>query len=91
MTDKELAVGLLGRVFRSHAEAICMEGLSLSELGGAVCCTVAREKADTAHRSVVVVLCGPIPDDLIQMLGKYAGGLAYDLKNEKFIKDIYED
>lgn len=67
-----------------------MAGLTFAELNGAASFTCARASENGPSRSVVVLLAGPIPDDLVQMLGQYTQGLSQDLKNEGKLNSIYE-
>lgn len=81
---------LLGAVLASQTEALCMAGLNFAELNGAASFTCARAPETGPARSVVVLLAGPIPDDLVNMLGQYTSGLAQDLKNEGKLHTIHE-
>ena len=81
---------LIGKVLQAQTEALCMAGLTFAELNGAASFTCARASDGAPHRSIVVLLCGPVPDDIIQMLGQYTAGLTQDLKNEGKLKQIYE-
>lgn len=81
---------LIGTVLKAQTEALCMGGLTFAELNGAASFTCARAEEKGPARAVTVLLCGPIPDDLIQMLGQYTAGLSQDLKNDGKIQAIYE-
>ena len=81
---------LLGAVLASQTEALCMSGLTFAELNGAASFTCARASETGPARSVVVLLAGPIPDDLVNMLGRYTSGLSQDLKNEGKLSIIHE-
>ena len=68
-----------------------MAGLVYAELNGAASITVARASEKGKERSVCILMCGPIPDDIVQMLGGvHTGGLSQDLKNEGKLKLIHE-
>lgn len=81
---------LIGEVLQAQTEALCMAGLTFAELNGAASFTCARTTDKGPARSVCVLLAGPIPDDLVQMLGQYTQGLSQDLKNEGKLQSIYE-
>lgn len=85
-----LAHEAIGRILKAHTEELCMGGLAFAELNGAASFTCARASDDGPSRSVAILLCGPIPDDLVQMLGTYCQGMAQDLKNEGKLKQISE-
>jgi hypothetical protein len=90
MSQPNQAHLLIGRVLAAQTEALCMAGLTFAELNGAASFTCARASENGPSRSVVVLLAGPIPDDLVQMLGQYTQGLSQDLKNEGKLNSIYE-
>lgn len=80
----------MGKVLAMHTNELCLGGLAFAELNGAASFTCARASESGPARSVAILLCGPIPDDLVQMLGQYCAGLAQDLKNEGKLKQIHE-
>ena len=82
---------LIGKVLQAQTEALCMAGLTFAELNGAASFTCARATEKGPARSVVVLLAGPIPADLVPMLGPYTSGLSQDLKNEGKLTSIHED
>lgn len=89
-TKRETAIAMLGAALSRDADTICKCALVLADLGGGVCCTQGLASETSSSRAVVVVVCGPIPDDLVEALGSYVGGLAQDLKTSGKIKTIYE-
>jgi hypothetical protein len=90
MSNPNQAHLLIGKVLQAQTESLCMAGLTFAELNGAASFTCARASEGGPSRSVVVLLAGPIPDDLVQMLGQYTAGLSQDLKNEGKLQSIYE-
>jgi hypothetical protein len=90
MSNPNQAHLLIGKVLQAQTESLCMAGLTFAELNGAASFTCARASESGPSRSVVVLLAGPIPDDLVQMLGQYTAGLSQDLKNEGKLQSIYE-
>ncbi len=86
--DHEIALRLVSLVAKAHVKQLCEEGLTIAELGGGINQMHALAKEGGPGRSLVVLLCGPIPDDLIQSLGHYCEGLSQDLKTSGVLKEI---
>jgi hypothetical protein len=86
----DIAHLLMGKVLADQTEGLCMAGLTFAELNGAATFTVARASEKSSARSIAILFAGPIPDDLVQMLGRYTAGLSQDLKNEGKIRTIHE-
>jgi hypothetical protein len=87
----EHAIALLSEALRNDADQLCLAGLAFADLGGGICSMHALAGEKGSSRSVVVILNGPIPDDLVQALGQYAEALSQDLKTSGKLKTIYED
>ena len=76
----------LGTALHKDAESLCGYGLAIAELGGGVA-LLSSLSGETSARSVVVVVCGSIPDDLVDSLRNYALGLIQDLETSGKIRN----
>jgi hypothetical protein len=87
----DLARSLIATVLHAEAKNLAAGGIEFARLGGGVCLTHALAGENTKDRSVIVLICGPVPDDLIQSLGQYVQGLAQDMKLSGVIREIRAD
>jgi hypothetical protein len=90
MSEPHHAHKMLGSVLAAQTEALCMSGLTFAQLNGAAAFSVARAEEGGPARSVVVLLAGPIPDDLVESIGEYLQATVQDLKSEGKLKTLYE-
>lgn len=90
MNHREEAQLLLSKLYRAQAAELCQAGIAVADLGAGIAMMTALASETTKSRSVVMVVCGPIPDDLVESLGQYCRSLSQDLKTSGTIKTIYE-
>jgi hypothetical protein len=83
----------LTAVYCAQVQDLCQSGLALADLGTGVSMlhALAGEEENSKSRSVVMVICGPIPDDLIEAMGQYCQALSQDLKTSGVISTAYEN
>ena len=78
-TTADEVARILGNNIRTEAEEINRQCCILAELGVGLCLCKAIA-GEGKSRACVVLVSGPIPDDLLAGLRKYVEGLAQDVQ-----------